>query len=80
MSKTTNATQGNGFASLEIRSGNKVITASVDDLGLAGLVDLRAQIDVQVGGDRPLLTTERRWFPTQDAAAAWLTSQVLAAL
>jgi hypothetical protein len=78
--QTNNAAQGDGFAALEIRSVDKLIHASVDDLGLAGLVDLRAQVDIQVEGDRPLFTTERRWFKTQDEAATWLTSQVLAAL
>ncbi len=78
--KTTNAAQGEGFAALEITVDDKAIQASIDDLGLAGLVDVQAQFDVHHGGDRPLDTTERRWFATQEEAATWITSRVLAAI
>lgn len=79
--KTTAAAQGNGFAALSIRSGDKMIEASVDDLGLADLVDLRAQIDVshETAFGWEVVNTARRWFATQEEAAAWLTEQVLAA-
>ena len=79
--KTTNAVQGNGFAALVLCDGDRMIQASVDDLGLAGLVDLRAQVDVsrETAFGFETVRTERRWFATQDEAATWLTSQVLAA-
>ena len=74
--KTTNAAQGNGFAALSIAHLDTAIDASIDDIGLSGLVEFRAQIDVRRGGERPLDTTNRRWFATQDAAAAWITAQI----
>ncbi len=75
------ATQGNGFAALSIRDADRMIQASVDDLGLAGLVDLRAQIDIsrETAFGFEVVRTERRWFSTQDEAATWITSQILAA-
>ena len=79
--KTTNAVQGNGFAALSLRDGDRMIQASVDDLGLAGLVDLRAQVDVsrETAFGFEVVRSDRRWFPTQDEAATWITSQILAA-
>ncbi len=79
--KTTQATQGNGFAALALRDGDRMIEASVDDLGLAGLVDFRTAIAIsrETAFGFEVVSADCRWFPTQNEAATWLTSQILAA-
>ncbi len=78
----TQATQGNGFAALEIPVEGGFIQAGVDDLGLTGLVDLCAEFAVfrDTACGHSCTHTARRWFTTQDEAATWLTSQVFAAI